>query len=185
MPTMDMNMSMIKANEIWSTGEDTEINAVEDMFALIEKAHDFLIIKLDGVLRFDGTSVAQHCFRVSKNVELQCKTATFAMVIAALLHDVVEDTTTTLEERGQALDEIEEKWGPDVRRLVDAVSRKPDEAYLAEFIPRIAQDQQAIEIKRFDILDNLSTLPLGHKLVGRYTSALNILLREELGTKML
>lgn len=167
-PPIDMNALIPEFD--WASNEDY----FEQLQALKAATHYYAGQKLEGLTRFDGSLTSDHCYRVSASLELACSTATPAMVIAAMLHDVVEDTKTTL-------DEIEESFGPDVRRLVDAVSRRVNadgekEAYLAQFIPRICQDLQAIEVKRFDLLDNLSTLPLGHKLIFRYTQALSQLL---------
>jgi guanosine-3',5'-bis(diphosphate) 3'-pyrophosphohydrolase len=53
---------------------------------------------------------------------------------AAVLHDVAEDTTVTLDDVA-ALD-------PAVAVLVDAVTRRPGEVY-ADFIRRAAQDPEA------------------------------------------
>jgi (p)ppGpp synthase/HD superfamily hydrolase len=167
-PPIDMNALIPEFD--WASNEDY----FEQLQALKAATHYYAGQKLEGLTRFDGSLTSDHCYRVSASLELACSTATPAMVIAAMLHDVVEDTKTTL-------DEIEELFGPDVRRLVDAVSRRVNadgekEPYLVDFIPRIALDRQALEIKRFDLLDNLATLPLRHDLASRYTIALNILL---------
>lgn len=141
----------------------------EIYWEIILAARTFSKEALKDLARFDGSSTYSHCMRVADTLQARNPTATLAMIVASQLHDVVEDTEVTLNE-------IEKAFGPAVRRLVDAVSRRKDEPYLFEFIPRIKQDPQAVEVKRFDILDNLSTLPVGHKLANRYTKALAILL---------
>ena len=77
--------------------------------------------------------------------------------IAAILHDVVEDTSFTL---GDILD----RFGAEVARLVDALTRRPivewhgcliEEPY-ADFVERvIAAGPSATKIKSADVTDNL------------------------------
>ena len=68
------------------------------------------------------------------------------LVVAAILHDVVEDTPTTL-------DEIEAKHGARVAELVDALSQRPGEAYKT-YIRRLARVPGAASIKLEDLADN-------------------------------
>lgn len=67
--------------------------------------------------------------------------------VAAVLHDVVEDTDTTL-------DEIEELFGPQVAVLVDAVSRREGESYENYMARLVTAGASAIRIKRADLADN-------------------------------
>ena len=98
---------------------------------------------------------------------------------AAVLHDVVEDTSITLDEVA-ALD-------PAVAALVDAVSRRTvgetKEGY-ADFVRRAASNPEARAIKLADIHDNLSRLDRlrpeeAEPLAKRYERALEILRDEE------
>lgn len=68
--------------------------------------------------------------------------------IAAVLHDVVEDTSWTLE----AL--REEGFGTEVVDAVDALTRRDDESYQA-FALRAAEHPVARRVKIADIEDNL------------------------------
>lgn len=86
--------------------------------------------------------------------------------IAAVLHDVVEDTLATLPA-------IEARFGGRVATLVDALTRREAESY-SDFIMRVnACGGEAIAIKRADITDNLRDLE--GSLRKRYTKALDIL----------
>src|SRR3954465_9377221 len=68
--------------------------------------------------------------------------------IAAVLHDTVEDTAVTLEQ-------IDSEFGSEVRRLVDALTRRHGEAY-AHFIARIIESgPDAILLKMGDVKDNM------------------------------
>ncbi|MEJ5167887.1 MAG: RelA/SpoT family protein, partial [Arcobacteraceae bacterium] len=80
----------------------------------IEKAINFCIASHEGQTRKSGEPYAVHPLLVATI------TAYFsndeAMVTAALLHDVVEDTACTLEE-------IEESYGVDVSKIVDGLTK--------------------------------------------------------------
>ena len=86
---------------------------------------------------------------------------TMVAIIAALLHDVVEDTDATL-------DEVEEMFGPVVRKLVDGVTKlgrihfSTDNEYLTNYYKKIivgmSEDVRVIIIKLADRLHNMRTL---------------------------
>jgi len=84
--------------------------------------------------------------------------------VVGYLHDAVEDGFATLEE-------LEQLFGKDVARGVDAVTRRDGEVY-ADFVERAAQDPLGRAVKRADLLDNLRDLPDGHSLEKRYRKAL-------------
>lgn len=68
--------------------------------------------------------------------------------IAAVLHDVVEDTSVILAM-------VEAMFGPDAERLVDALTRREGERY-ADFITRIIDaGPDAMMIKMADVRDNM------------------------------
>lgn len=95
-----------------------------------------------------GEPYILHCLRVMENV----KTLPFGQIVpvqmAAVLHDVVEDC-------GVDLSYIEEQFGPEVRALVDAVSRRKDEVY-NDYVTRIKlAGYEARAIKMADLIDNM------------------------------
>lgn len=92
--------------------------------------------------------------------------------IAAILHDVVEDTCVTLE------DLKEEGFSYEVIRMVDLLTKRDGESY-NDFINRIIDDDKygAIEIKISDIDDNMSRLEnlpqeTQERLRNKYSKAL-------------
>ena len=73
--------------------------------------------------------------------------------IAAVLHDVVEDTDWTLEALAA------EGFPPDVVDIVDRLSRRKDESYNAS-IARVIESKDAIAVKLADLEDNLDVTRL-------------------------
>jgi GTP pyrophosphokinase len=68
---------------------------------------------------------------------------------ACVLHDIVEDTDFTLEQ-------VESMFGPEVGRLVAAVTRDPDLESYNDYIERVAAaGPYAIMIKIADMTDNM------------------------------
>jgi hypothetical protein len=96
---------------------------------------------------------------------------------AAALHDVVEDTDTTIEE-------IAQLFGPEVAGLVDAMSRRDGEDYVAYVERCAAAGPSAIRLKHADLTDNsnperLALLPaeLRAELEVKYRSGLEVIER--------
>jgi (p)ppGpp synthase/HD superfamily hydrolase len=71
-----------------------------------------------------------------------------AQRIAAVLHDVVEDTAWTLDQLRS------EGFGDDVIRAIDALTKRDGEDYFA-FVERAGRDPIARAVKIADIRDNL------------------------------
>ena len=69
--------------------------------------------------------------------------------IAAIMHDVVEDSEWTLEALADA------GFSPEVIDVVDRVSRRHEESY-EEFIARVAESKDATVVKIADLEDNLN-----------------------------
>ncbi|HEU5073962.1 MAG TPA: HD domain-containing protein [Polyangiaceae bacterium] len=73
--------------------------------------------------------------------------ATPAERIVALLHDVVEDSSVSLEQLAR------EGFDEDVLRALDHLTRRPAEDY-DEFIERVARQRLATKVKLLDLADN-------------------------------
>lgn len=98
--------------------------------------------------------------------------------IAAVLHDLVEDTDWTLERlRDEGFDE-------EVVSAVDHLTRREDETYM-EFCARAARHPVAREVKLADLADNLdlSRIPeptdRHRSLMKRYEKARALILETE------
>jgi (p)ppGpp synthase/HD superfamily hydrolase len=119
-----------------------------------------------------GKPYIAHCFRVALAV-WHCGEDYF---IAAILHDTVEDTATTL-------DEIEALFGKNVRNAVDSVSRRefPKKESYDDFVLRSKADPIGRIVKIADLYDNMSPErrieppPELDKKLERYEKALAVL----------
>lgn len=73
--------------------------------------------------------------------------------IVAWLHDILEDTYTSLAQ-------IKDAFGPEIGAAVDAITRRPVEHY-SDYIRRVGENPMARAVKIADLIDNsnLSRLP--------------------------
>lgn len=127
----------------------------------ILKAYEFAKEKHKTQYRKSGEPYIHHLIEVTYILaELQCGPST---LVAGLLHDVVEDTNTSL-------DDIREMFGEDVTMIVDSLtkiqrmklSHRKEEDFVAEDHRKIflgmAKDVRVILIKLADRLHNMRTL---------------------------
>jgi (p)ppGpp synthase/HD superfamily hydrolase len=135
---------------------------VEDAVRIARQAHEGQVDK-------SGRPYIGHPLRVMYRVDGE------HTQMAAVLHDVLEDTPTT------AADLLAEGCP---RRVVDAVVAlsKVDGEPQADYLARVAADEIALLVKRADIADNLSPQrlarldqPTQDRLRAKYTEALRIL----------
>jgi len=127
---------------------------------LIERAHEVAAMAHEGQLRESGDPYINHPVEVAHYLAtLQMDAETLA---AALLHDVPEDTELSLAD-------IEKRFGRDVTRLVDGVTKlskfgsaRSMEEQQAENIRKMfmamAEDVRVVIIKLADRLHNMRTL---------------------------
>ena len=90
--------------------------------------------------------------------------------VVAFLHDIVEDTPTTIED-------IEHMFGIRIAEAVDLLTRKKEDTYF-DYIHKIATsgDKLAIEVKLADLADHLEKVDtLKPSLKKRYEKAILIL----------
>ena len=117
-------------------------------FAVISKSADIARAAHEGQVDKAGVPYIEHPLAVAQQAAAISK-GDPAVIAAAWLHDVVEDTDWTIE----AL--LGAGIPAEVVQLVDAVTRLPDEGYLADFIPRIiAAGRKAVLLKLADIWHN-------------------------------
>jgi guanosine-3',5'-bis(diphosphate) 3'-pyrophosphohydrolase len=132
------------------SGQDIEI--ISEAFEFAKEAHK-------GQKRANGDSYfAGHCIPVSIHVAEIGMDKT--LICAALLHDTIEDTNVNINE-------IEERFGKDIAKLVEGVSKLGKLKYqgnerhvesLRKFFVSIAQDVRVVILKLADRWHNLETL---------------------------
>ena len=131
---------------------------------LIEKAFEVCVAAHEGQKRVSSEDYYIHPFNVAKIlVGLGMDSESIA---AALLHDVVEDTDTTIEE-------IKSQFGGDVALLVDGVTKigrlnfstkeQQQAESLRKMLIAMGQDIRVIIIKLADRLHNMRTLKSMHE----------------------
>lgn len=136
------------------SGEDKTYNLEK-----ITAAYEFARIHHEGQLRKSGEPFVCHPIEVAKiATEFGLDSDS---IVAALLHDTVEDTSATQEE-------LKEKFGNDVAELVNGVTKlgqipysSKEEAqieYLRKMFFAMAKDLRVILIKLADRLHNMRTL---------------------------
>jgi (p)ppGpp synthase/HD superfamily hydrolase len=128
---------------------DRKLTAVLDAAAFAARAHQ-------GHLRKDGkTPYVSHVFRVCLVVRDLFGFDDPRMLMAALLHDTVEDTTTDL-------DDLIEKFGTEVADWVALLTkdkRQPEEKREAAYLKQLAGAPWQVQAcKLADIYDNLTDL---------------------------
>ena len=129
---------------------------------IILEAASFAKLKHSGQTRkYNGTPYIFHPCRVAGRLATH-RDATDEMVAAAYLHDVLEDTGTTVEE-------LRSKFGTQVAELVDSLTNKSKETGLPR-AERKRLDKERISeicyraklIKLMDRIDNLREIDLAN-----------------------
>jgi len=139
------------------------------MTTLRRKARALATTKLRGLTDKAGVPAIAHAERVALLTE--ALGGDEGAVALALLHDVVEDTATTVEEV--------EELVPGVRPGLVAITRVEGEPYF-DYIERVAREPASRLVKVADLIDHLSPSrveAIPASLVRRYVRALGLVLR--------
>lgn len=156
----DLSSSDAVGSWLDSLGQKTTPAEAETIWQAIQLARE----AHDGQFRASGEPYLSHSVAVA-DILVQLRLDSSA-IIAAILHDVVEDSTISLQS-------IEQQFGQDVAQLVDGVTKmrvielgsRPDgkkEALQAESLRKLllamAEDVRVVLIKLADRLHNMRTL---------------------------
>jgi (p)ppGpp synthase/HD superfamily hydrolase len=136
--------------------EDLSRHLNPDVLDRLGEVYAFAAERHAGQTRPAGQPYVEHLLQVVDVLVNGPHETELTLLSAALLHDVVEDTPTTS-------DEVEQRFGPDVRELVDwvtqppvgddrAASRKAYLDHLADASPRV------LTLKLSDRLSNVQKL---------------------------
>lgn len=154
-------------------------------FELIGRAYDYAKTAHAGQLRASGKPYfEEHCVPVAIHIlELGMDTV---LTCAALLHDTVEDTTTTVED-------LEKEFGKEVAFLVEGVSKLGKIKYrgnerhvesLRKFFVSVANDVRVVILKLSDRWHNLETLEYLPKEKQQRIAIESIMIHAPLASRM-
>lgn len=132
------------------------------MESLVTLAKNIAYDAHSGQFRRDGSPYFMHPLRVSH----KCHSVNLKVI--ALLHDVLEDTSETMEtlvNKGIPLELVS---------IVKILSKSQYESY-NQYLQEIKSNELAIEVKILDMLDNLSDNP-SKKQILKYSKALSFLM---------
>ncbi|MCL1841178.1 MAG: HD domain-containing protein [Propionibacteriaceae bacterium] len=128
----------------------TEVDWTDAQRLLVKRAHDVAVRAHQEQTDKAGHAYIGHPSRVAAYLATSHGPQPAAqpeVVAAGWLHDVVEDTPTTLD------DLLRMGIPPDVVAIVDALTKRPGETP-AEYALRIAASPSAVQVKRADLRDN-------------------------------
>lgn len=105
-----------KFAKLWHEEQKAKMNLLHIAYSLAKAFHRWQT-------RLDGTRYFEHIKSVTYILITEFPTITFNQVVAAYLHDIVEDTDISLAT-------IENIFWTDIANIVDSVTKKPDTYYL-------------------------------------------------------
>ena len=108
---------------------------------LVNRAIDLAYSAHDGQKDKAGRPYFVHPFTVAMSMETETE------ICVALLHDVIEDTRTDIEE-------IEAEFTPEIAEAVDVLTHKDGTSY-EEYIRRVKENPIARKVKLADLAHNL------------------------------
>lgn len=143
---------LIEFNDLIKSYPEKEQNIILDAYNLAELKHK-------GQKRASGEEYIIHPLSVAIN--LLKLNVDYEMVVAGLLHDIVEDTDITLED-------LKNKYGENISKLVDGVTkisklksrnkREQRAETIRKMLVAMTNDIRVIIVKLADKLHNMSTL---------------------------
>ncbi|MGI6329879.1 MAG: RelA/SpoT family protein [Bacilli bacterium] len=131
----------------------------EDELKIIKKAYDYAALKHYGKKRLDGNDFITHPLNVA--YILTDLTADYMTIVTALLHEIIDEGQTSLEE-------VKKNFGEEIGNLIDSITKinrlsfsAENEwtiAYYSKILVGLCEDVRIIFIKLGDRLHNMRTL---------------------------
>ncbi|MDQ7983271.1 MAG: RelA/SpoT family protein [Spiroplasma sp.] len=183
-----MTITCKNFNEVFEQAQSYIKN--EELLAQIEKAYKYAKVKHQGQLRRNGDPYLYHVLSTAYNLTLWHLDP--ATIQAGLLHDILEDTPTSVED-------LTKEFGQEVATLVSAVTKVSHFAkekraeiksdYLRKLYLSLADDIRVIIIKMADRLHNIRTIeflePKKQKVVAKETLEVYASIAHRLGMREL
>jgi GTP diphosphokinase / guanosine-3',5'-bis(diphosphate) 3'-diphosphatase len=132
---------------------ETFLNYLDDFpdheHAMLEDALEVATMSHEGQLRDEGTPYVIHLIRTALILIEELRVEDAEMIVAALLHDSVEDTAMTITE-------VQERFGDSVAKMVEALTRdKEKESKKEKFEKLLHENEKVRTIKSADWFDNM------------------------------
>lgn len=112
----------------------------------LQKAIILAVSSHEGQKRWDGTPYVLHPLRVMNKLLEKHWTEDEILLVCAVLHDVIEDTSITI-------DYIKQEFWKETARTLALLTHEKDESY-ETYIATLLKDRRACLIKLADIEDN-------------------------------
>jgi hypothetical protein len=115
-------------------------------------------------VRKDGSPYIIHPVRIANIIASEWGVRETPLIAAALLHDVIEDTQTTIRE-------VKDEFGEGIGKLVDGMTMWPGSETPEVYLKRVSRGPRELRIvKCADMLDNLRSWPDCHDdVTDRYS----------------
>ena len=154
---MSLTQSLSDINLTWFINEIKEYNESADLTP-VRESYRFSEMKHEGQKRKSGDPFFSHCKETARN--LMAWRMDTDTISAGFLHDVLEDTSTTV-------DELREKFGEKITNIVEGVSKinllpfrsmESEAENFRKMILAMSKDIRVVLIKLADRLHNMRTL---------------------------
>jgi GTP pyrophosphokinase len=118
----------------------------------LRRAFAWAVAEHSGQLRKDGARLIDHVAAVARNMQRFGPDDGPELLIAALLHDIVENTDVSLSE-------VQDRFGERVAHLVDAVTNREGESAADSALRARDEGRDALLLRLCDRLDGIRRSP--------------------------
>ncbi|MGI5819945.1 MAG: HD domain-containing protein [Armatimonadota bacterium] len=115
---------------------------------VLRRAFAWSVAAHHGQVRKDGSRLIDHVVGVARNVQRFDEDGELDLLVAALLHDIVENTDVPLSD-------VEDRFGARVARLVDAVTNREGESAADSALRALEVGRAALLLRLCDRLDGI------------------------------